>query len=222
MTQNTLFSFPGKPRIGEVEQACSAGGEHILIGVDEVGRGPLAGPVVAAACVLDPEQPIPGLDDSKRLTEAKREALFPIIQERALAFAIAGADHTVIDRINILQATFQAMIEAIEETDAKLTARGLSADVLLVDGKQRVPLVRKQRCIIKGDRRSFNIAAASVLAKVFRDRLMVEMDARYPGYGLAGHKGYPTPTHKAAIARLGPSPIHRRSFRGVKEHVSNT
>ena len=164
--------------------------EDLVAGVDEVGRGPLCGPVVTAAVILDPSRPILGLNDSKKLSEARREALFEEIREKALAWCIARAEVEEIDRLNILHATMLAMQRAVE---------GLSAPV------------------VKGDSQVPAIAAASILAKVSRDREMVELDRVYPGYGMAGHKGYPTAVHLEALSRLGPTPIHRRSFAPVRE-----
>lgn len=182
-----------------------------VCGVDEVGRGPLCGDVVTAAVILDPKRPIEGLNDSKKLTEKKREALFDEICEKALAFSIARASVAEIDQLNILHATMLAMVRAVEGLSAAPT-------LALIDGN-RVPdgLPCEGRAIIKGDASEPAIAAASILAKVTRDREMVELDAKYPGYGIAGHKGYPTAKHMAALKILGPTPEHRRSFRPVRE-----
>jgi len=183
--------------------------EHLIAGVDEVGRGPLAGPVVTAAVILDPNRPIEGLNDSKKLTEKRREALEPIIKERALAWSLGRAEAEEIDQINILQATLIAMKRAVE---------GLSIEPIhaLVDGNKAPNLSCPVTTIIKGDQSEPAIAAASILAKVARDREMTEMDAQYPGYGLAKHKGYPTKQHQAALIELGVTPIHRRSFKPVQ------
>ncbi len=182
----------------------------LVCGVDEVGRGPLAGPVVTAAVILDPARPIEGLDDSKKLTEKRREALFEQIRERALAWALGRAEVEEIDAINILQASLLAMRRAVE---------GLARvpDHVLIDGN-RVPegLPCPATAIVGGDGSEPAIAAASILAKVTRDREMVALDARYPGYGLAGHKGYPTRKHLDALCELGVTPIHRRSFGPVR------
>lgn len=180
-----------------------------LAGIDEVGRGPLAGPVVAAAVILDPQRPIDGLLDSKQLSEKRREALFPLIQERALCWAIGRAEVEEIDRINILQASLLAMQRAV----AGLDPRPLEA---LVDGNRCPELPCSVEAVVKGDNCVPAIMAASILAKVTRDREMVEMDARYPGYGLAKHKGYPTRTHIEALQALGVTEIHRRSFGPVR------
>ncbi len=182
-----------------------------ICGTDEAGRGPLAGPVYAAAVILPPDLEIPGLDDSKKLTEKKRETLFDVICEKALAYQIALCTNAEIDEINILAASMLAMRRAVE---------GLSVapDIVLADGNRDPEPVYhgvriESRAIVKGDARCRSIAAASILAKVSRDRFMLEMDKLYPGYGFARHKGYPTRDHYAAIAALGPCPIHRRSFR---------
>lgn len=185
-------------------------GEEMVAGVDEVGRGPLCGAVVTAAVILDPARPVEGLNDSKKLTEARREALFPLIQERALAWCIARAEVEEIDRLNILHATMLAMQRAV----AGLQIR---PDLVLVDGNRCPALPMRSEPVVKGDSRVPAIAAASILAKVARDREMLELDKQYPGYGIAGHKGYPTPTHLAALRELGATPIHRRSFAPVRK-----
>jgi ribonuclease HII len=184
-----------------------------IAGVDEAGRGPLAGPVVAAAVILPDGLFLPDVNDSKKLTPEVREQLFEIITSEALSIGVGIGDHALVDRINILQATLSAMREAV---------LGLSPapDFLLIDGISSIPMNIPQRTMKKGDSLSLSIAAASIIAKVTRDRMMTEYDALYPGYGFASHKGYGAASHLAAIARLGPSPIHRLSFRGVKEHVS--
>jgi len=180
--------------------------------VDEAGRGPLAGPVVAAAVILPDGLMLPGVDDSKKLTASLRDELFDLISAEALAIGVGFGDHLLVDRINILQATLSAMRDAI-------LCLSPAPDFLLIDGISAIPMNIAQRTIKKGDSLSLSIAAASIIAKVTRDRLMVQYDELYPGYGFAAHKGYGAATHLAAIARLGPSPIHRKSFRGVKEHV---
>ncbi|QFT54185.1 ribonuclease HII [Microbulbifer sp. THAF38] len=182
----------------------------LLAGVDEVGRGPLAGDVVAAAVILDPAKPIIGLADSKKLSEKKRELLFDEICERALSFAIARATVEEIDQINILQASLLAMHRAVEQLS-------LQPEFVLVDGNKKPDWPYPCDTVVKGDGRVAAIAAASILAKVTRDREMVELDAKYPGYGLAGHKGYPTKAHMQALQELGPSPVHRVSFAPVKK-----
>ncbi len=181
-------------------------GFPVIAGVDEAGRGPLAGPVVAAAVILPPEVEIEGLNDSKKLTSARREALFSVITQTALSYCVSGASVEEIESLNILQATFLAMRRAVE---------GLSVpvDLLLIDGNQMPGgLSVPARTVVKGDGRSASIAAASILAKVTRDRYMVQMDTQYPGYGFAQHKGYGTKAHYAALAQKGLSPLHRPSF----------
>ncbi|MCU0936266.1 MAG: ribonuclease HII [Gammaproteobacteria bacterium] len=180
----------------------------LLAGVDEVGRGPLAGPVVTAAVILDPARPIDGLRDSKALAPARREALAALIRERALAWALGRAEVEEIDAHNILRATLLAMARAVH-------ALPVAPERVLVDGNQCPEVPWPVEAVVGGDARVPAISAASILAKVARDAEMVELDARYPGYGLAGHKGYPTREHLEALARLGPSPIHRRSFAPV-------
>jgi len=180
-----------------------------IVGVDEVGRGPLAGAVVAAAVILDPNNPIDGLNDSKKLTEKRREQLEPIIQQQALAWALGRAEAEEIDEINILQATLLAMKRAVEGLHIEPTHA-------LVDGNQAPNLACSVTTIIKGDQSEPAIAAASILAKVARDREMQAMDARYPGYGFAQHKGYPTKAHQQALMTLGPCNIHRQSFKPVQ------
>lgn len=184
--------------------------EELVAGVDEVGRGPLCGPVVTAAVILDPARPIRGLNDSKKLTEARREALFDEIQEKALAWCIARAEVDEIDRLNILHATMLAMQRAVE---------GLPVipKLALIDGNRCPKLSVPSAPVIGGDAQVPAIAAASILAKVSRDREMQALDLIYPGYGLAAHKGYPTPAHLEALQRLGATPIYRRSFAPVRQ-----
>jgi ribonuclease HII len=181
----------------------------LVAGVDEAGRGPLAGPVCAAAVILDPRRPIRGLDDSKRLTPAQRAALEPRIQDQTLAWSLAWASAAEIDRINILQASLLAMRRAI-------TALDPSPLRVLVDGNRCPVLDCPAEAVVGGDGRVPAIAAASILAKVARDRLMEGLERHYPGYGFARHKGYPTREHREALARLGPCPEHRRSFGPVR------
>lgn len=207
-----LFGEERKPTMQEFEELALRQGYCCVAGVDEAGRGALAGPVVAAAVIFPPGVTIPGVDDSKKLSPAKRDGLFDQIKEHALAVGIGFGDHLLIDRINILQATLEAMKEAV----GKLSP---PPDFLLVDGISKVPIALRQRTIKKGDGASISIAAASIIAKVTRDRLMTEFESRFPGYGFAEHKGYGCESHMAAIARLGPCAIHRKTFRGVKEHV---
>jgi len=195
-----------------LEEAARLGGALRIAGVDEVGRGPLFGPVVAAAVILHMGCSIPGLDDSKKLNHKKRVALEPEIKANAVAWAIAEVDAATIDRINILEATLLAMRRAVEQL-------ALSPDLLLIDGRNTIAWDGPQQAVIKGDGTSFSIAAASVLAKLYRDRLIVDLDKVYPGYGLARHKGYGCPEHLAALARLGPTPLHRQSFNGVGQSL---
>lgn len=188
-------------------------GVRLLAGVDEVGRGPLAGDVVTAAVILDPERPIAGLMDSKKLTEKKRARLHDEIIDKALCYCVARCSVEEIDRLNILQATLMAMTRAVDG----LT---LTPEFVAVDGN-RLPRWRyPSQAVIKGDSLVPAISAASILAKVRRDREMVAAEALYPGYGFAGHKGYGTARHLAALRELGPTPIHRRSFRPVAELFS--
>jgi ribonuclease HII len=181
----------------------------LLAGVDEAGRGPLAGPVIAAAVILDPENPVEGLRDSKQLTARRRESLYEEITGTAIAWSVGRADVEEIDRINILQATLQAMRRAVEQLVPAATH-------VLVDGNQCPPLDCPVEAIVKGDSKVAAISAASIIAKVTRDREMIEMDGLYPGYGLAGHKGYPSSAHLEALQRLGVTPIHRRSYAPVR------
>lgn len=178
----------------------------IIAGVDEAGRGPLAGPVVAAAVVLKPDQSIAKLTDSKKLTAKQREQLYTIITTQAQAFAIASADVEEIDKLNILWASMLAMQRAVMQLPCK-------PDHVLVDGNRTPELPCSAEAIIQGDSKVASISAASVLAKVTRDRILLEYDDIYPGYGFAQHKGYPTKAHYAALEKLGPCIIHRRSFR---------
>ncbi|TNF30052.1 MAG: ribonuclease HII [Deltaproteobacteria bacterium] len=198
---------------GEIERWAAEQGLGPLIGLDEAGRGPLAGPVTAAACALPWPCPIDGLNDSKQLSEARREALFDEIVEHAIAFGLVFVEPDVIDELNILHASLLGMAHAREQLVER--APQLATAVALIDGNQRAPLPPDvdQRTIVKGDARSLNIAAASILAKVGRDRYMVAADAEYPVYGFAKHKGYPTRAHQLALNAHGPCPIHRRSFR---------
>lgn len=182
---------------------------RLLAGVDEVGRGPLAGPVVAAAVILDPGFAIAGLADSKCLSEKRREQLAGEIRAHALAWALGRAEVEEIDRINILQASLLAMQRAVQALDPQ-------PDYALIDGNRCPRLGCPAEAVIKGDARIAAISAASIIAKVARDQEMREMDACYPGYGLAGHKGYPSKAHLEALQRLGVTPIHRRSFGPVR------
>jgi len=185
---------------------------HRVAGVDEAGRGPLAGPVVAAAVILDPARPIAGLRDSKALSARRRAELAAAIRERSLAWAVGIADVAEIDDVNILQATLRAMRRAV-------CALIVVPSEALVDGNVLPPLDCPARAIVKGDRDVMAISAASIIAKTARDAMLDEIDGRYPGYGFAQHKGYPTPAHLDALARLGPCPAHRRSFAPVAQQL---
>lgn len=189
----------------DYEQKYLEQGYQNIAGIDEVGRGPLAGPVCAAAVILPPGLIIDGINDSKKLTEKKREALYDIIAKEAVAWATAYVSPEMIDQINIRQATHQAMQMAVDALE-------IPADFLLVDGNDRIPFNTESEYIIKGDAKSQSIAAASIMAKVTRDRYMVEMDSVYPGYAFAKNKGYGTKVHMEGIRSIGLCPIHRRSF----------
>lgn len=205
MAKLTLEQLEAKyDELYEYERKAFADGYKVIGGIDEAGRGPLAGPVVAACCVLDPEVKILGLDDSKKLSEKKREALFDEIRDKALGFEIAVIGPDVIDEINILEATKMAMRQCVDKIETK-------PDLLLVDAVKldcNVPVIP----IIKGDAKSDSIAAASILAKVTRDRIMVQYGGEYPQYGFEKHKGYGTRDHYKAIREYGITPIHRRTF----------
>lgn len=187
------------------EDVARAQGYRLICGIDEAGRGPLAGPVAAAAVILPNDCMIEGLDDSKKLTEKKREALYDVICREAVAYAVAMVDHQTIDEINILEATFVAMRQAVEQLPVQ-------PDFSLVDGNRSKGLPIPFACVVGGDAISPSIAAASVLAKVTRDRYMVEMDEKYPVYGFARHKGYGSKAHYEALLEHGPCPIHRKTF----------
>ena len=189
----------------EIENQHFANGIVTICGVDEAGRGPLAGPVCAAAVILPPNLEIPGLTDSKKLSDKRRRELYPVIMEKAFAFGIGLASHEEIDEINILQATFLAMERAM----AQLNVR---PDLALIDGNRQKDFGLPVETVVKGDSLSASIAAASVLAKVTRDDIMVAMAQEYPGYGFEIHKGYGTKAHYEALEKLGASPIHRKSF----------
>ena len=188
-----------------IERACLESGCQLICGVDEAGRGPLAGPVCAAAVILPPELQIPGLNDSKKLTDKTRRELFDVIVSEAVSYGIAMVGEKEIDEINILQATFRAMEQAVARMDVR-------PDFALVDGNRAPGLPLPVRTVVKGDSLSANIAAASILAKVTRDRFMEQMDETYPQYGFAVHKGYGTKRHYEALREYGPSPIHRMTF----------
>jgi ribonuclease HII len=185
----------------------------LMAGCDEVGRGPLAGDVVAAAVILDPQRPIAGIADSKKLTEKKRDYLFDEIKEKALSFCVARASVAEIDSINILQASLLAMHRAVQGLH-------IQPEHVLVDGNKLPRWTYSAEAVVKGDSRVAAISAASILAKVTRDRELVEFDKLYPGYGLADHKGYPTKVHLDALMRLGVTPIHRVSFGPVKAQLA--
>lgn len=212
MHQGELFSTD-QFDILKFENAAAIKGFEQVAGIDEAGRGPLAGPVIAAAVILPAGLSIIGVDDSKKLTPGKREKLFDIIMLQALSVGVGVISPEEIDRINILQATRRAMLAAVHNLSPQ-------PDYLLIDGISTIDSTIPQKTIKKGDSLSLSIAAASIIAKVTRDRLMIDMDAQYPGYGFAGHKGYGSATHMDAIRKLGPTPIHRLTFGGVKEYVT--
>lgn len=189
----------------QIEREQLSAGLQYICGVDEAGRGPLAGPVCAAAVILPPEADIPGLNDSKKLSDKKRRELMPLIKEKAIAYSIALVDHSKIDEINILQATLLAMEQAIKGLQ-------IQPDLALIDGNRMKDFGVPAQTVIHGDSLSASIAAASVLAKVTRDDLMLQMAQEYPGYGFEIHKGYGTKAHYEALERLGPCPIHRLTF----------
>jgi len=192
----------------EFEQDVQNKGYKHIAGIDEAGRGPLAGPVVSAAVILPPNFSCPGVTDSKKLSEKKREALFPLIKAQALAVGIGVADHKEIDQINILAASLLSMKRAVIDLASR-------PDYLLIDGKFTIDMDLPQLAIIKGDSRSISIAAASIIAKVTRDRIMAKLHNTYPQYNFIRHKGYPTKAHKQAIIDYGPCPVHRTTFNGV-------
>lgn len=196
MTERTMW---------EIEDALYAKGVQVICGVDEAGRGPLAGPVCAAAVILPPHIEIPGLNDSKKLTDKRRRELYPLIKEKAVAYGIAFADHNEIDEINILQATYLAMERALSQLTVK-------PDIALIDGNRAKDFGLPVQTVVHGDSLSANIAAASILAKVTRDDVMLQMAESYPQYGFAVHKGYGTKAHYQALAQYGPCPIHRMTF----------
>jgi len=193
-----------------LEKAARKRGAFRIAGLDEVGRGPMFGPVVAAAVILAPGTHLDGLTDSKKLSEKRRIEFDLEIRANAVAWAIAAVDAETIDRINIRQASLLAMRRAVEQL-------ALSPDFLLIDGLDTIDWDCPQQAVIQGDGISLSIAAASVLAKVHRDRLLVELDREFPGYGLASHKGYCSPEHMEALARLGPTPLHRKSYSPVAQ-----
>jgi ribonuclease HII len=194
----------------KLERAAKKCGFLRIAGCDEVGRGPMFGPVVAAAVILAPKCRIDGLDDSKKLSEKKRNELDVQIRAQAVAWSIAAIDVDTIDRINIRNASLLAMRTAVSQL-------ALTPDYLLIDGCDTIDWPCPQQAVIHGDGTSFSIAAASILAKVYRDRLLVEFDSQYPGYGLASHKGYCSAEHREALARLGPTPLHRKNWSPVMQ-----
>ncbi len=203
----------GNPVCGwKLENAARRAGAVHIAGLDEVGRGPMFGPVVAAAVVLPKGCRLQGLNDSKQLTKERREEFDVVIRTKAVAWAVAAVDVETIDRINIRRASLLAMSLAVEQLV-------IVPDYLLIDGRDTIEWPCTQRSVVQGDATSFSIAAASVLAKVHRDRLLVELDSVYPGYGLAMHKGYCTAEHLAALARLGPTPLHRKSYAPVSQRM---
>jgi len=189
----------------QIESSCAARGFQMICGVDEAGRGPLAGPVCAAAVILPADLPFEGLNDSKKLSDKKRRELFPLIKQHAVAYSVVLVDEKEIDRINILQATLRAMQRSVEELSQK-------PDYVLVDGNKLPELDIEAEAVVHGDSLSASIAAASILAKVTRDDYMLQMDADYPQYGFAVHKGYGTKAHYEALREYGPCPIHRMTF----------
>lgn len=189
----------------EIEDELFSRGIGMICGVDEAGRGPLAGPVCAAAVILPPHLELPGLNDSKKLSDKKRRELFPLIREQAIAYGIAFADHREIDEMNILQATYLAMQRAIDQLKGK-------AEYALIDGNRARDFGLPVQTVVKGDSRSASIAAASILAKVTRDDYMLEMAKQYPEYGFEIHKGYGTKAHYEALRTYGACPIHRGTF----------
>ena len=226
MTRPPLHAppLPSQLQIGEIEEFCLRRAFWPVLGADEVGRGPLAGPVVAAAVVLRDDAArtghgLAGLNDSKKLTAAAREALVPAIHAAALAWAVEAAEVDEIAQYNILGASLRAMARAGQRVIAQLRADGRALPQLwLIDGNQvlRDPQAGLQLTVVKGDGRSRSIAAASVLAKVWRDDHLVQLDRQFPGYGLAQHKGYPTADHLAALQQLGPCPQHRAGYAPVQ------
>ena len=201
--------FPAAVHQPYEEQARQAG-YHAIAGIDEAGRGPLAGPVVAAAVCLPANYDIPGLQDSKRLTEPQREAVYGDVLQESIAYGVGVVSHRLIDRHNILWATREAMLRAVRQL-------ATVPDLLLIDGPIKLQIAINQRPIVRGDSSCASIAAASVIAKVTRDRMMVHYDRLYPAYGFDRHKGYPTRQHYARLRAHGPCAIHRLSFRGVAE-----
>ena len=209
------ISSRGSSCCWRLEKAARSRGALRIAGVDEVGRGPMFGPVVAAAVILPKGCPVQGLNDSKKLSEKKRNELDVEIRAQAVAWAIAAVDVETIDRINIRRASLLAMHRAVQQL-------ALTPDYLLIDGIDTIATIDwpcQQQSVIQGDATSVSIAAASILAKVHRDRLIVELDSQFPGYGLAQHKGYSTAVHLEALARLGPTPLHRKNWSPVSQSL---
>lgn len=211
MKQTELFVTPLQDILFFEQQAASRG-YRMIAGIDEAGRGALCGPVVAAAVILPPGLAISGVDDSKKLSPKERELLFDLIMSQALSVGVGMGGPELIDSINILQATRYAMVAAVQHLSPQ-------PDLLLIDGITTIDSPIPQKTIKKGDSLSLSIAAASIIAKVSRDRLMRELDILHPGYGFASHKGYGCSSHMEAIRLLGPTIVHRKTFAGVKEHL---
>jgi len=192
------------------ENKIKTDGYRRIAGIDEAGRGALAGPVIAACVILDPDNIPPGIDDSKRLSARKRNELNTLIVESALCISIGSADSQIIDRINVYQATIHAMKQALKQMS-------VPPDFLLIDAVKLYDISIRSLSIVRGDQKSVSIAAASIVAKVYRDSIMLEYQKQYPGYGFERHKGYPTALHRDALRRLGPTTLHRFSFKPVRE-----
>jgi len=207
------YALPMERDLWDYETKAREKGYRLVAGADEAGRGPLAGPVVAAAVVLPADAFLQGLDDSKKLSPTRREELFPKIQTQAVVYGVAVVNPEVIDKINILQAALLAMQQAVEQLQPV-------PDLLLIDGNQKTASSIEQWAIVKGDSKSLSIAAASVLAKVTRDHIMQDYHQLYPQYEFARHKGYGTKLHRDLIAEHGPCPIHRSTFKGVTEYLN--
>ncbi len=203
----------------QFEHKARTRGYKIIAGVDEAGRGPLAGPVVSAAVILPRDFVCTGVNDSKKLSEKKRNDLFPVIREKAIAVATGIASHNEIDQINILQASLLSMKRAVE--NLSIPPDFPVPDFLLIDGKFPIDMDIDQAALIKGDSRSISIAAASIIAKVTRDAIMTKLHEKYPHYNFIQHKGYPTKAHREAILKHGPCPVHRSTFKGVREMIND-
>lgn len=215
----SLFPFPRKPKdTFSFERSLFRAGYARVAGVDEAGRGPLAGPVVAGCVILPAECEYHRFKDSKELTAADREVLFDLLHDCGAAIGYAVVSHEEIDRINILQASLRAMARAMTHLSSR---HGMEPDFLLVDGQFAVPVPLPQHTLVKGESKSASIAAASIIAKVVRDRLMADYHQQYPMYNFLRNKGYPTEDHRRSIELHGPCPIHRRTFRGVKEYLAS-